>query len=312
LLNLNASAPLTINAAAAPPPAPGTPSLLSPANDSLPNQPITFDWTDVANAARYEIIIDDSSTFSSPVRQLTTTESRIIVTGLATVRHWWRVRAFNSAGVAGSFSSTRRFTPRAAPAEASLSALSVSPTSVVGGNTSQGTVTLTSAAPSSGAVVSLSSANTAVATVPASVTVAGGATSATFTINTTAVSASTSVNLTATYNSLNRSATLTVTSAASAGSLPAPTLSSPANDARFDEGQTITFDWSDVPGAAGYTLQIDDADTFSSLVRSQNTTQSRYSTSSLPARRLWWRVRANDASGSPGAWSSVRRLEVRD
>lgn len=312
LLNMNASAPLTINAAAAPPPAPGTPSLLSPANDSLPNQPITFDWSDAANAARYEIYIDDSSTFSSPlIRQLTTTESRIIVTGLAAVRHWWRVRAFNSAGVASSFSSTRRFTPRAAPAEASLSALSVSPTSVVGGNTAQGTVTLTGAAPSGGAVVSLSSANPAVATVPASVAVPAGATSASLTINTTAVSANTSVNLTATYNSLNRSATLTVTSA-STGSLPAPTLSSPANDARFSDDQTITFDWSDVTGAASYTLQIDDADTFSSLVRSQNTTQSRYSTSSLPSRRLWWRVRANDASGNPGAWSSVRRLEVRD
>jgi hypothetical protein len=26
---------------------------------------------------------------------------------------------------------------------------------------------------------------------------------------------------------------------------------------------------------------------------------------------MWWRVRANDASGNPGAWSAVRRFEVK-
>jgi hypothetical protein len=27
---------------------------------------------------------------------------------------------------------------------------------------------------------------------------------------------------------------------------------------------------------------------------------------------MWWRVRANNASGTPGAWSSVRRFEVKN
>jgi hypothetical protein len=26
---------------------------------------------------------------------------------------------------------------------------------------------------------------------------------------------------------------------------------------------------------------------------------------------MWWRVRANDGSGAPGAWSAVRRFEVK-
>jgi hypothetical protein len=95
--------------------------------------------------------------------------------------------------------------------------------------------------------------------------------------------------------------------------LPAPSLASPSADAQFAPGSTINFDWSDVSGAASYTIQIDDSDTFSSpLVLSQSTTGSQFSTSTLPERRMWWRVRAVDASGTPGAWSAIRRFEVKD
>ena len=65
-----------------------------------------------------------------------------------------------------------------------LASLTVNPSSVVGGSPSTGTVTLTGPAPAGGALVSLSSSNTSAATVPASVTVAAGATSATFAVTT--------------------------------------------------------------------------------------------------------------------------------
>src|SRR5207249_2552642 len=217
------SAPLTVLAAAPPPlppTTPGTPSLLSPANGASPAQPVTLTWTAASKAASYEIQVDDSSTFTVPlVRSLSSTVTQTTVTGLATVRHFWRVRALNSAGVAGNWSTSRRFTPQAAPAAASLSAVSVSPTSVVGGNSSQGTVTLTAGAPTGGAVVSLSSANATVAAVPASVTVAAGATSATFTITTTAVTASTAVSISATFAGVTRTAVLTVNPPPAASSL---------------------------------------------------------------------------------------------
>jgi hypothetical protein len=59
-------------------------------------------------------------------------------------------------------SATLTVMPSASPpATASLSAVSVNPSSVVGGNTAQGTVTLTSGAPSGGALVSLGSSNPA-------------------------------------------------------------------------------------------------------------------------------------------------------
>jgi hypothetical protein len=310
------TANLTVNPASAPAPAtPAAPDLLSPASNAKVTQPINFDWSDVSGATSYEIQIDDSSNFTAP---LTLSQkvgvSQAIVTGLPAQRLFWRVRAFNSAGVGGPFSVSRRFNVQGTTTTAvSLSAVSVSPISVVGGGTSQGTITLTGAAPSGGALVSLSSANPSVAGVPSNVTVAAGASTATFAVTTSAVAANTSVVITGTYNGLSRSATLTVTpTSTTTGPLPAPSLISPAADARFSPGATITFDWSDVSGAASYTIQIDNEESFATpQVVNQNTTVSQFQTSTLPTTRMWWRVRANSASGTPGSWSPARRFEVK-
>ena len=96
------------------------------------------------------------------------------------------------------------------PAIVSLSALSLNPTSVTGGNSSTGTVTLSGPAPAGGAQVTLSSSNTAAAQVPSSMTVAAGATTASFTVSTSAVSASTTVTISASYAGATRTAALTV------------------------------------------------------------------------------------------------------
>ncbi len=101
----------------------------------------------------------------------------------------------------------------APPSGPTLTSLTLNPTSVTGGNPSTGTVTLSGAAPAGGAVVSLSSNNTAVATVPTSVTVAAGATSATFTVTTKSVTASTSVTLSTSYGGITKTAALTVSPA---------------------------------------------------------------------------------------------------
>ena len=206
------SATLTVTAPA-PPPAPSAPTLVSPANQATVALPVTLDWSDVAAAALYRIQVDDSSTFSAPrVVDQTLTASQLTVVSLAARQHWWRVRGINSAGTAGAWSSVRSFTPQSAPGPAALSAVSVNPASVVGGNSSQGTVTLTAAAPSGGFVVTLSD-NSSAATVPASVTVAQGGTSATFAIATSTVTASTAVTITATAGAVTRPTTLTVTPA---------------------------------------------------------------------------------------------------
>jgi hypothetical protein len=91
-----------------------------------------------------------------------------------------------------------------------LSLLSLSPSTVTGGTSSTGTINLSSAAPSGGAVVSLSSSDPSVAALPPSVTVPAGATSATFTVATTAVAASTSITITAASSGATQTASLTV------------------------------------------------------------------------------------------------------
>jgi hypothetical protein len=111
--------------------------------------------------------------------------------------------------------------PPAGPAV--LNSLSVTPSSVTGGQSATGTVSLTGPAPANGAVVTMSSANPA-ATVPSSVTVQANATSANFTVSTTAVGSTAVGNITAVYSGVTKSATLTVNPAAPAA-LSALTLS---------------------------------------------------------------------------------------
>ena len=77
-----------------------------------------------------------------------------------------------------------------------LALVTLNPSSVVGGISSSGTMTLTGPAPAGGISVALSSDNPGVATVPASVNVAAGqTTSAAFTIATSVVSLPASANI---------------------------------------------------------------------------------------------------------------------
>lgn len=110
--------------------------------------------------------------------------------------------------------------PATAPPPASLSSFTVSPTSVTGGTSATGTVRLPSAAPSGGAVVTLGSNQPGAASVPASVTVAAGATSATFAI-TTFASAGTTVQLSAVLGNSTLFAALGVTPPAATAALSA-------------------------------------------------------------------------------------------
>jgi hypothetical protein len=81
---------------------------------------------------------------------------------------------------------------------------------IQGGVNGTGTVNLDHAAPQYGYVVTLLSANPAVASVPASVTVPGGASSVNYTITTSTVTADTSVNITATLRGVNKVGSTTV------------------------------------------------------------------------------------------------------
>jgi hypothetical protein len=101
-------------------------------------------------------------------------------------------------------------TPQPPPGP-TLTSLSLNPAGVIGGSFSTGSVALSAPAPNGGVLVSISSNNTAAATVPANVTVPAGHTSATFTVTTLPVTASTSVDISASYAGVTHGASLTVT-----------------------------------------------------------------------------------------------------
>jgi hypothetical protein len=82
--------------------------------------------------------------------------------------------------------------------------------SITGGQTQQARVTLNRAAQIGGVVVTLSSSNPGVASVPPSVTVAAGQTFANFSVSTFTVAQSATVTITARVSTTSRTATLTV------------------------------------------------------------------------------------------------------
>ncbi len=111
------------------------------------------------------------------------------------------------AGVAKTAALTVASAPRV------LTSLTLTPNSVTGGAASTGKVTLSAPAAAAGAVISLSSSNTAVAGVPATVTIPAGSTSASFSVSTNAVSATAAATISATFAGVAKTAALTVASA---------------------------------------------------------------------------------------------------
>ncbi len=103
-----------------------------------------------------------------------------------------------------------------------VSSLALSPTSVTGGSTSTGTITLNGPAPSGGFKVSNTSSSTAAS--PAStVTIASGSSTGTFAIATTPTASSASATITAASAASSATATLTVVPAALSSIVLSPT-----------------------------------------------------------------------------------------
>lgn len=289
------------------------PSLLAPANNSQAstNTVITFDWADVPDQSGidgYHIQINQRPDFvcCNDWQEVWTSTSQHAASLRFDGPYYWRVRTADRSGNLSEWSEVRSLN-----SGTSISTLTLNPASVEGTNSAQGQVTLTALAPSDGILISLSSSNTGVANVPASVTIPQGGTAATFTVSTGAVSAATAVTINGSHGGNTRSATLTVSP--STAPPAAPTLLSPANGARLPLNTGITFSWNAAAGAATYEIQIDDSDRFNAPLLGSQTglTQTKYAQSFTSERRCWWRVRGITAGGTNGAWSAVRSFELR-
>jgi hypothetical protein len=107
------------------------------------------------------------------------------------------------------------------------------------------------------------------------------------------------------------SAVNTITIKPPTGPLPAPVPEFPANGATVTAGQQVAFFWQPVTGAASYELQVANSSAFTPpLVLDRKVTGNQANTSKLPVGTLFWRVRAMDSLGNPGAWSVTFQLTV--
>ena len=154
----------------------------------------------------------------------------------------------------GETTLTRQVLVKATPGATRVDHFFLDPLDVPGGTPSTATVILNGTAPSGGAVVTLQSGNTAVATMPASATVPAGSDRVNFTVTTFAVSASTSVSLTARFNGTFAITSLLVT--ASSGSPPPPPPPSQATltvTATGRSGERVTSSPAGINVAVGST-----------------------------------------------------------
>jgi hypothetical protein len=92
--------------------------------------------------------------------------------------------------------------------------------------------------------------------------------------------------------------------------LLAPTLAAPP-DGTVTANRRPVFDWSDVPGATSYTIQVSTNSLFTSFIVNASSGGSTFTpTSDLPLNKvLDWRVKANGVNG-PSAWSAVRSILI--
>ncbi|HET9858881.1 MAG TPA: hypothetical protein VFQ19_03805 [Nocardioidaceae bacterium] len=168
-------------------------------------------------------------------------------TGTATVSTF-QVSTTSSAAISATYGGTTRtatltVVPAASPdapepTPVTMSSLGINPDTVTGGGTATATVTLNAPAPTGGAEVSLVSTNTAVATVPASITVPQGFRATTVTISTSEVSSPSTATISATYGGVTRSDSLTV-NPAPAGTVSLSTFTAPETMTAGDTAQGV-------------------------------------------------------------------------
>jgi hypothetical protein len=74
----------------------------------------------------------------------------------------------------------------------------------------------------------------------------------------------------------------------------------------------VAFFWEPVTGAASYELEVANSSAFTPpLVLDKSVEVNQFDTSTLPTGTLFWRVRALDSTGKPGAWSVTFQLTVQ-
>jgi hypothetical protein len=197
-------------------PLPAPPSPLSPLSAGTLNLPVTLNWSEVPNPqpSGYEIQIAKDSSFQNIEEfdpQLN--EPSRTVLSLTPGKKYWRVRSDQGDSspttiAATKWSASGSFTVSQAPPAPVALAFTTNP--LYSGDTTWVQVQLNTAAPSSGAVINLSSSDPNAASVPATVTMPANTAWMQFQMKAGQVTTQTPVTITASLNSGSASAQLNV------------------------------------------------------------------------------------------------------
>jgi hypothetical protein len=284
------------------PPNTTVPVLNIPANAALlaDNTP-TLSWNMVLEDDRYEVQIDNLSTFASPEQTHLGEigELSYTATTLPDGVYYWRVRTSNYLGMAGPWSAYRSVTIDTTPPAAPALSLPANAANLIGTPAFSWLTAATATkyqfeyATNSGFSEGLytSAELTTLSHTPPAMTPG---------IYFWHVRSKDAAGNWSTAWSSTRTVTI----------LPAPTLSEPAN-ALWLNNRTPAFSWSPVPSAANYRLEIAKTSTFTlPITQFYLGDLTSYTATTLPDGIYYWHVRAINSNGTLGAWSAVRSFTI--
>ncbi|MEX2237495.1 MAG: Ig-like domain-containing protein [Dehalococcoidia bacterium] len=289
--------------------APAAPSLDSPAEGAGTNDPTpNLDWSDVAGAATYDVLVDDNADFSSPeVHESGLGSSAFTTASLLDGSYNWKVRARDVAGNIGPFSSVGTFTvDTAAPAAPTLQAPADSSATADSTPAFDWGDEATDAASYSLQIDdnnAFSSPFTKAGLTPSSYTLAAGEALAdgAYFWRVMAIDATGNISTSAV-----RTFTVDTTGP------PAVTLLTPIDNG-FTADTTPAFDWEDAAGANSYEFMLDAAgESFATpLIRNRFPSNVVLAAGeALVPGEYEWKVRAKDALGNAGPDSAVFSFTV--
>ena len=284
---------------------PDSPTLYSPSNGTTINENTpTFDWNDPTYAYRYELIVDNNSSFTSPeINETDLSSSNYTPSStLSNDTYYWKVRVQNSSGTWGNWSSpTWSFTVYVENVPEPPTLYSPSNGSTINDNTP----TFDWNDPTYAYRYELIVDNNSSFSLPEIHETnlnTSNYTPSSFLSNDTyywKVRAQNSSGTWGNWSSPTWSFTVYVENVPEP-----PTLYSPSNGSTINDN-TPTFDWNDPTYATGYHLQVDDDDSFTTpVLEVTNLSQSTYTaTYELENGIYFWRVRAKNSASVWGNWS---------
>jgi len=286
---------------------PAAPTLSSPANNnSTSDARPMFDWSDTtaADLARYELVLDDSATFTTPDYTFeATTSSYTPDSALIDKVYYWRVRAVDAAGNVSGWTAAWKLR-----IDAVVTPVPVLLLPVDNGLTNRGAPTFSWEAATDVTRYQIQIDNNSDFSSPV-ITAASKTTSY---VPTTALGNGVfywHVRARATdglWGAWSSARSLNVDRAKPA----APTLVSPAKAETIAATNQPTFDWSDVADANQYEIQIDDIATFASPLVTAPVSSSTYNGTIFVNGTYYWRVRSIDLAGNIGGWTSYWKFTI--